>query len=163
MTFPKMSTITAEIENLARSLVTAAFPNRINCPIELSGSILENGENFQGIIYSVSVSDENGTLHLVLKVASQENNFRRMFAVHEIYKAEIFAYKEILCEFSQIQNEKKLARHFQAFAKMYASRTDILRESLLMENVKKKGFRLINHRIPTRRLSPRFACYEGNG
>ncbi|KAB0793311.1 hypothetical protein PPYR_12931 [Photinus pyralis] len=143
-----MSSVTAEIENLARSLVTAAFPDRISCPIEISNSALENGDNFLGLIYNVSVSDDNGTIHLVVKLAPQEDYFRIVMPVREIYKTEIFAYKEILCEFSRIQDEKKLPRDFQAFARMYASRTDNLRESLLMENVKKRGFRLINHRIP---------------
>ncbi|XP_031355022.1 uncharacterized protein LOC116179377 [Photinus pyralis] len=142
-----MSSITLEIKKLARTLVEAAFPDGTNRSIEISSSGLESGDNFIGLIYNVTVNDTNGTLHLVLKVAPQEGTFRETFAVREIYKSEIFTYKEILREFFELQRDKNLERNFQAFAKLYASSTEYLREALIMENVKMKGFRPLNYRI----------------
>ncbi|KAK5642401.1 hypothetical protein RI129_008568 [Pyrocoelia pectoralis] len=140
---------TSTVDDRVKALVEEAFPNHEILEV-CNGS--ENGNNFLGLISEVTIcknkeDNEHDTSHLILKTASQDENYRQIFPIREIYQREIFVYNEIFSEFLKIQKEKKLTEGFQSFPKIYLTSSDNLQEALLMENMKKKGFKHINHRV----------------
>ncbi|KAK5642399.1 hypothetical protein RI129_008566 [Pyrocoelia pectoralis] len=144
-----MSKPATNIDKRVKALVEEAFPNHEILEVS-NGS--ENGNNFMGLISEITIckskaDNEHDTSHLILKMASQDENYRQIFPIREIYQREIFVYKELLSEFLKIQREKTLTRSFQSFPKVYLTSSVNLQEALLMENMKKKGFKHINHRV----------------
>ncbi|KAK5642400.1 hypothetical protein RI129_008567 [Pyrocoelia pectoralis] len=140
---------TSTVDDRVKALVEEAFPSREILEVS-NGS--ENGNNFMGLISEVTIckskeDNEHDTSHLILKTASQDENYRQIFPIREMYQREIFVYNEIFSEFLKIQREKKLTEGFQSFPKIYLTSSDNLQEALLMENMKKKGFKHINHRV----------------
>ncbi|KAK5642398.1 hypothetical protein RI129_008565 [Pyrocoelia pectoralis] len=137
------------IDKRVQVLVEEAFPNHEILEVS-NGS--ENGNNFLGLISEVTVSKkkedhQHDTSYIILKTAPQEEYNRKVFPIRDIYQREIFTYNDILSEFLKIQVEKKLTAGFQTFPKIYLTSSDNLQEALLMENMKKKGFKHINHRV----------------
>lgn len=137
-----------EIETRARCLVEKAFKNLTEDYVMEVSTDLQNGDNYMGILYNVTIRvKQKETLHLILKVAPQEAFFRQIFPVKEIYHREIFVYDNVISEFFKIQRENELLQIFQPFATHYVSSIDSMQEALLMEDMKKKGFKRIDHRV----------------
>ncbi|CAG9764214.1 unnamed protein product [Ceutorhynchus assimilis] len=121
------------------------------------------GDNYLGIIHSVTVkekNDETKVLHLICKSASVIDNFRGMMPIIKMFKRERDLY-EIIGKLKEYQNEKALLRPFDGVAKFYGSCLEEKNETILMENLKKYGYKLWDRMTPmnNEHLSAVFAEY----
>ncbi|KAK5642413.1 hypothetical protein RI129_008580 [Pyrocoelia pectoralis] len=142
--------VNERILNLVRQLLK---DNINNCKISVE-SASKLGENWLGLLNSLTIEYENIDknkikLYLVAKVAPHQTAYRDALQIREVYIREIFFYNSVIPEFRKLQEERRLPQIFNPFPKLYATTTEEFREGVLMADMKKKGFRVYNHRVNT--------------
>ncbi|KAK5642416.1 hypothetical protein RI129_008583 [Pyrocoelia pectoralis] len=108
------------------------------------------GENWMGIINNVVLkgNDNEKNWDLIIKLAPNQERYRKSFPIRAVYVREIFVYDNVIVEFLNLQQEKKLANIFNPFVKCYTMTLDVYEEGVVMDNMKVKGFETLNYRLP---------------
>ncbi|KAF5290793.1 hypothetical protein FQR65_LT11525 [Abscondita terminalis] len=106
------------------------------------------GDNWMGQILEINVKvDNREEISIIGKLAPTLQFFRDSFPVRSIYEREIYMYSTILPEFLRMQQENNVISTFAPFAKCYATHFEDKRETLLLENMKKYGYRTVRHEV----------------
>lgn len=108
----------------------------------------EKGDNFLGILTTVTIKNEDKRLELILKAAHQSEAFRKAAPLRVAYIREIFIYEHIFEEFKKFQEEYNIPNPFDSYVKMYAASTLDGHECFVMENLKVEGFKLWDKKVP---------------
>ncbi|CAH1101896.1 unnamed protein product [Psylliodes chrysocephalus] len=108
----------------------------------------EKGDNFLGILTTVTIKNGKDKLELILKSAHQNEVFRKAAALRAAYLREIYLYENILTEFKKYQEIHNVVDVFDNYAKIYGSSTVEESECLIMENLKTQGYQLWNKQQP---------------
>ncbi|XP_056634081.1 uncharacterized protein LOC130443460 [Diorhabda sublineata] len=106
------------------------------------------GDNFLGILTAITLYNKQKTLNLILKTAHQNEAFRKAAPVHEMFDREIYMYNKVFPEFEKYQKNHNIADAFDSTPKLYGYCLEDKNESLVMENLKKSGYKLWDKRIP---------------
>ncbi|XP_050499203.1 uncharacterized protein LOC126879901 [Diabrotica virgifera virgifera] len=106
------------------------------------------GDNFLGVISTVTIKSGDKTLDLILKSAHTSEAFRKAAPLHEIYNREIYLYNRVFEEFKKFQEEHNIVDPFISFPKAYLCSSENGHEALLMENLKTQGYKLWNKKTP---------------
>ncbi|XP_072379899.1 uncharacterized protein [Diabrotica undecimpunctata] len=106
------------------------------------------GDNFLGVINTITVKSGDKTLDLILKSAQTSEALRKAAPVHEIYGREIYLYNRVFEEFKKFEKEHNIKDPFNSRPKAYLCSSKNGHESLLMENLKSKGYKLWNKKNP---------------
>nr|XP_023018137.1 uncharacterized protein LOC111507111 [Leptinotarsa decemlineata] len=80
-----------------------------------SGS--KKGDNYFGIITSVSLKDKNKNIELIGKSAHSGEEFRKKTPIHAQYVRESHLYESVLSEFKKFQEEYAIPNPFVGFPK----------------------------------------------
>ncbi|CAG9764213.1 unnamed protein product [Ceutorhynchus assimilis] len=152
--------LTLDQENLVRKAAESESFNDFDILANIGTA---KGDNYLGVIHSVTVTeknDETKVLHLICKSAHIIDNFRAMVPIIKMFKRESDLY-EIVGKLREYQNEKALSRPFDGVAKFYGSCLEEKRETILMKNLKKDGYKLWDRMTPMNdeHLSAVFAEY----
>lgn len=111
-----------------------------------------HGDNFVGVMTSVTITGNckmNGKikeekLHLLVKLAPENEARRNEFMSSAVFKREVFAYTKMLPTYVQFQKDKGLSESesFLSFPKCYAAIADEENEQfvVIMEDLRPKGF-----------------------
>ncbi|KAK5642409.1 hypothetical protein RI129_008576 [Pyrocoelia pectoralis] len=109
------------------------------------------GDNWLGLMYNITITNSRKKgipkLNLIIKLAPHQGPYRNVFPIRVIYDREIFVYDNISPEFLNFQREKEVAHIFQPFTKHYITTMQNCGESLVMDNMKVKGFVTGNHSV----------------
>ncbi|XP_023012809.2 uncharacterized protein [Leptinotarsa decemlineata] len=108
----------------------------------------QKGDNYFGIITSVSLKDKNKSLELICKSAHSGEVFREKMPIHEQYVREIHLYESVLSEFKKFQEEYAVPNPFVGFPKFYGKYIDENNECFFLENLKKSGYTHWDRKLP---------------
>lgn len=111
-----------------------------------SGS--EKGDNYMGIITTVTVKSGTVELHLVLKTSHSNEQFRNTMRISIIFSREIYVYETVFPIYRKIQEECRVKNPFYANAKLCGSYVGPNVECLVMEDLRTKHFKLWNRKVP---------------
>lgn len=136
---PPLHNIAPEIDHaINRIIEKKGFTNfKIN-----KRCISTNGGNYLGDLYEVNVVGSTTAgekeLNLFIKKVSINQDYIKVLSVSNAYKTEVFAYKELLNIFEELQEEANIpSEERYKIVKAYEE-TD--KNAIIMENVAKKGF-----------------------
>lgn len=106
-----------------------------------------NGSNFTGAIYLINLKDkQKGNIELFAKIAQASKVVRVIMPVDEMYKREIFIYKEIALIYNTLQEKNNVPDEEKfKFAKYYASNDKWMEEAIILENMLVKGYCSMSH------------------
>ncbi|KAJ8715889.1 hypothetical protein PYW08_013174 [Mythimna loreyi] len=111
-------------------------------------SISTNGGNYLGLLYEINIKGKTKAgdqeLNLFVKSVIPVESDLQVISVSDVYKTELFAYKELAKIFEDLQEEAKVPND-ERF-KMVKSYSESNTETIIMENVSKKGF-VTGHRM----------------
>ncbi|XP_018328617.1 uncharacterized protein LOC108739278 [Agrilus planipennis] len=112
--------------------------------LELTREVVNN---FNGFITNAVVvaKDSNGTkksFNWIVKTAPTFENFRILSMMEDCYEREIEAYKLIFPAFNEFQKELGISNRFQSYPKCYYDCSEHLNETLILENMKERGYEL---------------------
>ncbi|KAJ8713719.1 hypothetical protein PYW07_014089 [Mythimna separata] len=111
-------------------------------------SVCTNGGNYLGLLYEIDIKGKTKAgdkeLNLFVKSVIPGESDLQIINVSDIYKIELFTYKELAKIFEELQEEAKVPED-ERF-KMVKSYDASNREVIIMENVSKKGF-ITGHRM----------------
>ncbi|XP_072379900.1 uncharacterized protein [Diabrotica undecimpunctata] len=102
------------------------------------------GDNFLGVISTITIKNGDKTLDLILKSAHTNEAFRKAAPLHEIYGREIYLYNRVFEEFKKFEEEHNIKDPFISTPKVYLCSSEKGHEALLMENLKSQGYKLWN-------------------
>ncbi|CAG9824035.1 unnamed protein product [Phaedon cochleariae] len=111
----------------------------------ISGSA--KGDNYLGVITSVTIEDGNNKLELILKSA-HVGEIRNQMPIHKAYMREIFVYEQVFAKFKKFQEEYRISEPFQSYPKLYGTCDTESSECLVMENLRESGYKLWNRKLP---------------
>lgn len=137
-------------EEKVKRLVEKAFNGSLdNHTVEILNAT-KVGENYMGSVHNIKIKrndkkDDDIKFHLFAKMAPHEGCHRNTSPIRAMYECEIHSYENIFPELIKFQKDKNVAT-FQAFAKSYTSSLEMGAEALLMDDMKIKNFKLIDHR-----------------
>ncbi|CAH1101897.1 unnamed protein product [Psylliodes chrysocephalus] len=108
----------------------------------------EKGDNFLGILTTVTIKNGKDKLDLILKSAHQNEAFRKAAPLRSAYLREIYLYENVFNEFKKYQENHNVADIFDNYAKIYGSSIVEESECLILENLKTQGYQLWNKQQP---------------
>ncbi|KAK5642412.1 hypothetical protein RI129_008579 [Pyrocoelia pectoralis] len=133
-------------EKKIKRLVEKAFKGNLDkYTAEIVNASANIGENYLSSIHTVKIKEkeeDNIKFHLFVKVASPGSCIRNSTPIREMYERETHFYVNILPKLIDFQQDKNCT-NFHPFAKIYAASFD---EGILMDNLKVKNFKLVDHR-----------------
>ncbi|KAK5642405.1 hypothetical protein RI129_008572 [Pyrocoelia pectoralis] len=141
---------TFNIEEKVKRLVEKAFNGSLdNYTVDIL-NVTKIGENYSGSVHNVKIKrndkeEDDIKFHLFAKMAPHEGCHRNTSPIRAMYECEIHSYENIFPELIKFQKDKNVAT-FRPFAKSYASSLEMGAEALLMDDMKMKNFKLIDHR-----------------
>lgn len=108
----------------------------------------EKGDNYLGIITNITVENEEKKLNFILKTSHSDEKFRDNMQISTIYEREIYVYEKLFPLLDNIQEEFKVKHTFKGHASSFGSYVDDTTESLIMEDIRDRGFKLWNRKLP---------------
>ncbi|CAG9824034.1 unnamed protein product [Phaedon cochleariae] len=105
------------------------------------------GDNYLGVITSVTIEDGHNKLELVLK-SSHVGEIRNQVPIRKAYQREIFVYEQVFTKFKEIQEEYHISEPFESFAKLYGTCDTESSECLVMEDLRESGYKMWNRKVP---------------
>lgn len=106
----------------------------------------KKGEGYMGDIQFVTIEDTKTKrkIPIVIKRAFEAEDVRNKVPIKESYMNEIYVYSKVLPKFQAFQKELAIKDRFSQTAHFYAFSTTEPHEFIVLENVKEKGFTLID-------------------
>lgn len=110
--------------------------------INFEGNTLK-GDGYLGEIAFVTVNTNlKKKYNFVIKTAKESDALRETTPVQLAYEREIHIYKNIFPRLEKFQKEKNIKRPFYPAPKMYFSRNETKKETLVLKNIKEMGYTL---------------------
>lgn len=111
------------------------------------------GDNYLAVITLVDINantpeGEPTKLHWIAKCAHQNKQFRQNIKVYAVYSREIYMYTEVLPAFEQLQKINAVSEPFKEYPHFITSTMEEMHETIIMENLKAKGYIMKNRREP---------------
>lgn len=113
------------------------------------------GDGFNGILFKVTIFENNSDKKLSLVLKSPPTNIARRheFRSMALFEREIRIYNEILPEFVKFQEERKINKSngFFNFPKCYYAECDLERDEaiIIMEDLREEGYKMWDKFLPT--------------
>ncbi|XP_031625367.1 uncharacterized protein LOC116342037 [Contarinia nasturtii] len=110
----------------------------------------KKGDNFQGEIFRVLYKEANNNANendssLILKIAAKGGCKNK----HDLFVHEINMYEKVLSYFNEFQLSKGVdpeINGFNEYPECYFSTQDNMSESVFLEDLRRRGFEMFNHR-----------------
>uniref|UniRef100_A0A2A4K1F1 CHK kinase-like domain-containing protein n=1 Tax=Heliothis virescens TaxID=7102 RepID=A0A2A4K1F1_HELVI len=107
------------------------------------------GDNYVANVKRIIVEGENGNLSIIAKIAPASEHIRDNFHSATLFNNECFMYAKVLPKFSQLQKQAGVPEEEQIkFPKCYGSLNEAPNEIILLEDVKAKGYTMLDRFIP---------------
>ncbi|XP_065163569.1 uncharacterized protein [Atheta coriaria] len=131
----------AEVDELLKAVYDELKIRPKNVNIETGSN---PGDGYMSFLTRVDITtDDDKEVHVVMKGAPRIEEFRKLTPVHDAFLRETLFYEEVVPTFRKFQTETCPVREpFDATAKFYHACKDNMKEVLVMENIKTKGFKL---------------------
>lgn len=112
------------------------------------------GDNYLAVITLIDINAidaecKPAKLHWIAKTAHQSKQFREYVKLEFVYNREVYMYREILPTFEKLQ-KKTIAEPqlFKSYPRFITSSLEEFHETVIMENLKAKGYIMKNRREP---------------
>ncbi|XP_044728472.1 uncharacterized protein LOC123292035 isoform X2 [Chrysoperla carnea] len=110
----------------------------------------QKGDNYLGGIYRIiikgidSITKEPRELYLILKCSARGGEFRESFPHNIVFQHECYMYNEYLPKLYDIQKKYGIENGLKNVAKLYKYSTVDMDEFIVLEDMKQKGFVMLN-------------------
>ncbi|KAK4884254.1 hypothetical protein RN001_000525 [Aquatica leii] len=98
------------------------------------------GDNYFGIIARIKIDSQESTLHWIFKAAMQQEKFRLLTGVAELYKRECYIYSTVFKVFEELQMQSGILHQFKSYPKYLTHSLNPPNESIIMEDLKVEGY-----------------------
>ncbi|KAJ8720717.1 hypothetical protein PYW08_006182 [Mythimna loreyi] len=103
------------------------------------------GDNFVANVKRITIEGENGSLKMVVKIASAFEMLRQMTNTEIMFKNEITMYTEVLPKLVQLQQAAGIPKEDQLkYAKCYGCLNEVPNELVILEDLKELDFTMLN-------------------
>nr|XP_021187395.2 uncharacterized protein LOC110374137 [Helicoverpa armigera] len=103
------------------------------------------GDNFMGNVKRIIVEGENGTIRMILKIASSNEVTRLTYNTGLMFKNEHIMYTEVLPKFVQLQKDAGVPQEeWLRYAKCYGSLNEEPNEVILLEDLNDSNFSMMD-------------------
>lgn len=106
----------------------------------------QKGDNYMGIITSITLKNEEKEMSLVLKTSHSNEQYRNEAKIKEAFEREVYFYETILPELSDFQKQNKMPHPFEGFPTYFGSHVEDNMECLVMEDIRKLGYGMWNRK-----------------
>lgn len=111
-----------------------------------------SGDNYLSLIFKIDIkgikNEKNHEVNLICKCAPKVKEYREFTDVEKYFKKEEYVYQQLFPIYENFQKEKNIKKPFNSIAKYYASSLTEFEEYIVLENMKSKGFVMLNRKIP---------------
>lgn len=135
----RCSVVTESVHRVIKNLQLEDFHIDID-----DSSATANG--FLGVISFVEVKHKKGALHLAVKLTNDEQ--RDFVNLNQMFAREVLFYEKVFPALDEFQKGRGVEKPFTSVAKCYLASSKNGCEALVMENLKSKGFQLLNRLVP---------------
>uniref|UniRef100_A0A2A4JCM6 CHK kinase-like domain-containing protein n=1 Tax=Heliothis virescens TaxID=7102 RepID=A0A2A4JCM6_HELVI len=103
------------------------------------------GDNFMGSLKRINIEGENGTISMILKIASSNEITRQTYHTGLMFKNEHIMYTEVLPKFVQLQKDAGVPpEEWLKFATCYGSFNEEPNEVILLEDLNDLNFSMMD-------------------
>lgn len=111
------------------------------------------GDNYLAVITLIDINTETADgkpvkLHWIAKTAHQNKLFREHVKIYFVYSREILMYTMVLPTFDELQKKNPPSEPFKHYPRFITSSMEEMNETVIMENLKAKGYVMKNRREP---------------
>ncbi|XP_017767832.1 PREDICTED: uncharacterized protein LOC108556296 [Nicrophorus vespilloides] len=148
-----MSKLITEIRPQTREIIEKHLEGLSYSEIEIDvekGSA--KGDNYLGIITKATVKAKSKegvkrTFHWIIKNASDNEEFRLLMHIKNLFTREIYIYQSVFPEFFKLQDELNIKDRFENVPHVHTI-FDGVPETIIMEDLKEQGYVMLNRRKP---------------
>ncbi|CAG9853778.1 unnamed protein product [Phyllotreta striolata] len=106
------------------------------------------GDNFMGVLTTVTLNEAGKTLELIMKAALENEALRKITPIHEIYLREIYFYQNVLDSMRRFEEQYNIERPFAGCPKLYGASKADRSECFVLENLRSLGYTLWDKKSP---------------